>query len=61
MNMKNLVCTYCGGTEMVRGVQTGYASITKIKGWLGQSLYYDICANCGTVVRSFVENPEKLR
>ncbi|RLY03641.1 hypothetical protein EAF07_04845 [Streptococcus hillyeri] len=60
--MKNLVCTYCGGTEMVRGQQDGQGAIRK-SGWAlsSQFLYHDICAKCGTVVRSFVEKPEKLR
>ena len=25
-----------------------------------QALYHDICKHCGTVVRSYIEHPEKL-
>ncbi|MGT2682473.1 hypothetical protein [Streptococcus porci] len=60
--MKELICPYCGGSEMVRAQQDSYARLHKSTWSMAwQNLYHDICANCGTVVRSFVENPDKLR
>ena len=57
-------CPYCGGTETIIGKQAyGYASVTLASSkWLfrGQILYHEICKNCGTVVRSYVEDPQKL-
>ena len=55
------VCPYCGGTEMIESLQSGYAAITaKDNIFGGVSLYHSVCRNCGSVVRSYVKKPEKL-
>ena len=42
-------CPYCGKEEFVTGKQKSKA------------VYHEICVNCGTIVRSYVKNPENLR
>lgn len=56
-------CPYCGARDNVIGLQDGYAALRKPKlmAMRKQGLYHVICAKCGTVIRSYVENPEKLR
>ncbi len=54
-------CPFCGGTEMIEAYQTGYGSVTALSNKLGGvSLYHTICRDCGSVVRSYVKDPEKL-
>lgn len=55
-------CPYCGGIEFIEAYQSGYAVITAVSnkaGW-GQNLYHTVCRSCGSVVRSYVKEPEKL-
>ena len=59
MENKREICPYCGGTELVRGQQSGYAVVVRCKGLSnGRKLIHLICRQCGTVVRSYVEDPE---
>ena len=54
-------CPFCGGTEFVEGYQSGYGAITGAESvWAGAVLHHVICRQCGSVVHSYVENPEKL-
>jgi hypothetical protein len=54
-------CQICGGMEMIESVQGGYAAVSAVNNsWGGAALYHSICRNCGTVVRSYVKDPEKL-
>ena len=56
-----LKCPVCGGEDFVFAYQSGYGAITSYEGVLKScSLHHQICQNCGTVVRSFVNDPEKL-
>lgn len=56
-----LTCPYCGSTEFVVGKENKtYGGISKSGNFTGQPICHDICKNCGTIVRSFVENPSKL-
>lgn len=59
---KNEKCPYCGSNKNVIGVQSGYASVSANKSltFKTQILYHVICLDCGSVIRSFVKNPEKL-
>ncbi len=55
------VCPYCGGTEFIECYQDGYAVVTAVSNaWGGRALCHSVCRNCGSVVRSFVKEPEKL-
>ena len=55
------VCPYCGGYEIIESFQTSYGAVTAVQNKLGGcALYHSICRNCGSVVRSYVKEPEKL-
>ena len=54
-------CPYCGGTEFTEAFQAAYGAVTATSNKLGgRALYHSVCLNCGSVVRSFVKEPEKL-
>lgn len=55
-------CPFCGGTEFVYGFQGGYGAVTREGNIfaVGQYLHHVICRNCGSVVHSYVDNPEIL-
>lgn len=55
------VCPYCGGSEIIETFQTSYAAISATRNKLGAvALYHSVCRACGSVVRSYVKEPEKL-
>lgn len=56
------VCPFCGGREIIIAYQSSYAAVTALshKLGLGRELYHSVCRGCGTVLRSFVKEPEKL-
>ena len=54
-------CPFCGGTEMIEAFQSAYGAVTATDNKLGGvSLYHTVCRKCGSVVRSYVKDPEKL-
>ena len=54
-------CPYCGGKEIITAYQSGYAAIAGVSHKMGGcALYHSICRDCGSVVRSYVQEPEKL-
>lgn len=54
-------CPYCGGTEMIETFQSEYGAVTATSNKLGgRPLYHSVCRKCGSVVRSYVKEPEKL-
>ena len=54
-------CPRCGGTEMIECYQTGYGAVVALSNRLGgRALFHVVCRRCGTVVRSYVKEPEKL-
>ncbi len=54
-------CPYCGREEFVTGKQgAAYAGIS-VSVLKSRAVYHEICLHCGTIVRSYVKNPEKLR
>ena len=54
-------CPYCRGTDMIEGVQGGYGAVSEVNhGFRGEALHHIICRNCGTVIRSYVKDPEKM-
>ncbi len=63
MNSKQEKCPHCGEENNVLAAQQGYANVTpvgKIFTMKEQSLYHIVCLNCGTIIRSYVEQPQKL-
>ena len=60
MNILIETCPYCGNKEFIKATQADRAQVIG-ESWLSTSnLYHQICRNCGSVVRSFVDDPEKL-
>lgn len=54
-------CPFCGGTEIIESYQTGYSVVTAVNNRLGGvALWHSICRSCGSVVRSYVKEPEKM-
>lgn len=54
-------CPYCGGTEMTEAFQAAYGAVAATSNKLGgRPLYHSICLRCGSVVRSYVKEPDKL-
>ena len=53
-------CAFCGYSEFVEARQINVEAYVSGKALFGQELKYIICRHCGSVVRSFVEEPEKL-
>lgn len=64
MELKQDICPHCGGTETVIGKQTAANEFVVPKyaatNFFGTALYHVICRNCGTLIRSYVDNPEAL-
>ncbi len=58
----NEKCLHCGAKENVIGKQAGYSVVNPDKkvAWTGEILYHVICLNCGSVIRSYVKNPQRL-
>ncbi len=54
-------CPYCGASDMIEACQGGYGAIVATSHKLGGcALYHSVCRKCGTIVRSYVKDPEKL-
>ena len=56
-------CPWCGCEEVVHGVQADRGKVRPASRTTfdeGQVLIYVICKSCGTVIRSYVKNPEKF-
>ena len=53
-------CPFCGHSEFIEARQYQGEAYVSGEALLGQRLNHTICRNCGSVVRSFVEDPEKL-
>lgn len=55
------LCPYCGGNEIIVTYQDGYGAIRSNQNILGGcDLYHSVCRNYGSVLRSYVKDPEKL-
>ena len=55
------ICNFCGSTEIIVAFQTAYGAVSAVENKFGGcALYHSICRNCGSVVRSYVKEPEKL-
>lgn len=54
-------CPYCGGMEVIEACQSGYGAVAAVDHvFRSVSLYHSVCRNCGSVIRSYVKEPEKL-
>lgn len=63
MNEQKLyVCPWCGGKDVVEGIQSTYAKVQPNKALIlkGENLIHVICKNCGTVVCFYYKKPQVL-
>ena len=63
MAQKQDICPHCDSTETVTGKQLGDGGISpadSLFGFRSVPLYHIVCRSCGTVIRSYVENPGTL-
>lgn len=58
----NDVCPHCGRRNFVLAEQVNDGNLTSRKVLTLQPghLYHVVCLNCGTVVRTFIEDPSEL-
>ncbi|MFK7681865.1 transcription initiation factor TFIIIB [Priestia megaterium] len=55
-------CPKCGDTELGKGIQTGYGSMSPNKKIsVGSNIEYIICVRCGYIIEGYVTNPEKFK
>lgn len=60
-------CPYCGGNNIEEGIvwsmtaQSGNVGLAYKMGFIigTESVYSDLCLDCGTIVRSYVREPNK--
>ena len=53
-------CPFCGYAEFIEARQIASEAYISGQALFGQELKYVVCRHCGSVVRTFVEDPEKL-
>ena len=58
--MKIEYCPYCNGKKFVEGKHSGYAEVYGEGLFSSSPLYHQICLKCGSVVRSYVKDPQIL-
>lgn len=58
--MKVTNCPYCLGTKFIEAKHQGYAEVYGEGLFTSSPLYHQICLKCGSVVRSYVKDPQKL-
>ena len=58
LNMER--CPFCGYSEFIEARQYAPEAYVSAQALFGQELKYVICRHCGSVVRTYVEDPEKL-
>lgn len=60
MVIKISKCCFCGCDEFIYDAQKNYAALQGEGALTTAVLKHTICRNCGSVVRSYVEDPEEL-
>ena len=54
-------CQYCGGEEFIDGQMASYGgAYVTTGGFKNAALFATVCRSCGSVVRTYCKNPEKL-
>ncbi|WP_147532914.1 transcription initiation factor TFIIIB [Bacillus marasmi] len=55
-------CPKCRSKELGLGKHSGYAVMSPVnKMSLGSNIEYVICTNCGYIIESYVQKPEKFK
>ena len=53
-------CPFCGYSEFIEAKQIATEAYLSGEAIFGQQLKHTVCRHCGSVVRSYVEDPELL-
>lgn len=53
-------CPFCGGTEFINGNVCSYGGVYIRKGMRGSAAHAVVCRDCGSIVREYVSDVEKL-
>ncbi len=53
-------CPFCGYSEFIQARQVNPEAYVSGETFFGQELKYTVCRHCGSVVRTYVEDPERL-
>lgn len=53
-------CPFCGGKEFIDGRMSSYGGVSIEKGLRASAVHAVVCRDCGSIVRSYVSNAEKL-
>ena len=61
MDIRITECPFCHASEFIEGKQESHGQLQSCESiWQSATLYHVICRRCGSVVRSYVKEPEKL-
>lgn len=61
MEVEMKKCPFCGGEELVKGYQSGDASIAPANlTRRGSAIESTVCMSCGSILHQRVLNPERL-
>ena len=62
VDIKITECPFCHGTEFLEGKQNdSRAEMQSTQNmWYSGVVYHTVCRNCGSIVRSYVKNPENM-
>ncbi len=54
-------CPFCGGTEFIECQVAAYGGVfVTTGGFRNEAVWATVCRDCGSVVRAFCKNTEKL-
>jgi len=53
-------CRYCGGTEFVNAPSSITVQNNSLTLWTPKFVRFTICLDCGSILRSYVIEPERL-
>lgn len=59
-----MTCSKCGNNKFVKGIQENYGKIFPIdKGFMsvGSVIIHTFCSECGLIIESVVEKPNKFK
>jgi len=60
MEQKQDICPCCAGKNTIVAKQSGHGAIYRAKNLfgMGKALYHIVCLDCGTVIRSYIKDPQ---
>ncbi|BCB04148.1 transcription initiation factor TFIIIB [Bacillus sp. KH172YL63] len=56
-------CPKCGGTDLGKGMHSGYAVMSPVNKKLsfGSEIEHILCTDCGFIIESYVTKPQKFK